>query len=77
KNSRPEMDVELEGLVGVHTIRINKVEFSEDGSRMSVGDYASNTVFLQNALNKFAQTTLDLPDNPYRQTVVDLLKKYL
>ncbi|MDO5537918.1 MAG: hypothetical protein Q4F72_10375 [Desulfovibrionaceae bacterium] len=77
RDRRPEIDVELEGLVGVYTIRIGRVEISGDGSTVTVGNYGSNLLFLQNALNKFAQQSFATPDNVLMRKNLPYLKMVL
>ncbi|MDO5537877.1 MAG: hypothetical protein Q4F72_10165 [Desulfovibrionaceae bacterium] len=78
KDKRPELTVELVGLPGTKAdIRINRLEISDDCEKVTVGAYESNLPFLKNALNKFAETTIELPDNAAVRKGLGLVKTIL
>lgn len=47
-----------------HEIEVvcNSIAIAEDGSQITFGEFTSNKPFAQNALNKFAASTYDIPD---------------
>lgn len=76
ENMRPVLYFRLEGVSDkLLTAEVGHIDISDDGRTVSVGKYSSNTAFVENALNRFATLTFDVPESASRGLV--LAKKFL
>lgn len=63
-NKRPVLTFSLEGVPEyIHTAEVGLLDISPDGRKVMIGDFKCNTAFIENALNKFAARTIDIPDD--------------
>lgn len=61
---RPVITFTLEGVPDyVHTAQVGRIEISEDGRKLELGDFRCNTPFIENALNKFAAGSFAIPND--------------
>ena len=64
ENKRPVLSFMLAGVPNqVFTAEVGLLDISEDGRKVMLGNYRSNTLFVENALNKFATRTIDITDD--------------
>ena len=64
ENRRPIMSFMLAGVPNqVFTAEVGLLDISEDGRKVMLGNYRSNTLFVENALNRFATRTVDITDD--------------
>ncbi len=76
ENMRPVLYFRLEGVPDkLLTAEVGHIDISDDGRTVSVGKYSSNTAFVENALNRFATLTFDVPESA--STGLLLAKKFL
>lgn len=77
ENKRPVLSFMLAGVPNqVFTAEVGLFDISEDGKKVMFGNFKSNTLFVENALNKFAARTIDIDDDKAAAALAGV-KKFL
>ena len=64
EQKRPILTFTLAGIPGqVHTAEVHRIDISEDGHKLSLANFKSNTLCIENALNRFVPKTIDISDD--------------
>ena len=64
EQKRPILTFTLAGIPGqVHTAEVHRIDISEDGHKLSLANFKSNTLCIENALNRFVPESIDIPDD--------------
>ena len=78
KNRELRLTLLLDGLEDKPVeVICRSVFISPAGDSVTVGDFSSNMPFAQNALNRFAARTYEVPDNPLAKTALKTARKFM
>ena len=76
--TRPVITFSLEGIPEyIHTAEVCKIEISDDGHTVTLGEFRCNTPCIENALNKFAARSYTVDDDKAALALVGVRKVLL
>ena len=78
EQKRPVLTFTLAGIPDqLHTAEVHTIDISEDGHKIWLSNFKSNTLCIENALNRFVPESIDIPDDKAAMAMVAVKKLIL